>query len=134
MRLVKIVFLVLMSLAVSYGAYAKKDVKKTKTAEEVWANVETLDQYDEDFIKAEIKSLPMPERVKLAKMSVKDTKRAIEAGETASVWYVYPCNLHPAFSSRFEQWCIQGILDRPCAYNYRMVAWYYLCIHRPLIK
>ncbi len=85
MRFVKIALLVLMSLAVSYGAYAKKDVKKTKTAEEVWANVEALDQFDEEFIKGEIKSLPTPERVKLAKMSVKDTKRAIEAGETASV-------------------------------------------------
>jgi len=85
MRFVKIALLVLMSLAISYGTYARKGVDKTKTAEQVWANVEALDQYDEDFIKAEIKSLPTPERVKLAKMSVKDTKRAIEAGETASV-------------------------------------------------
>lgn len=85
MRFVKIALLVLMSLAISYGTYARKGVDKTKTAEQVWANVEALDQYDEDFIKAEIKSLPTPERIKLAKMSIKDTKRAIEAGETASV-------------------------------------------------
>ena len=76
-----------MSLAVSFGAYAKKDVKKAKTAEEVWENVAALDQYDEDFIKAEIKSLPTPERVKLAKMSVKDARQAAEMGKDASVGY-----------------------------------------------
>ena len=85
MRFLKIVLLVFVSFAISYGTYAKNDVEKTKTAEEVWANVEALDQFDEDFIKAEIKSLPSPERVKLAKMSVNDAKRAIAAGEKASV-------------------------------------------------
>lgn len=85
MRFVKIAIIVLMSLGISYGANAKDNVKKTKTAEEVWANVAALEQYDEGFIKAEVKSLPFPERVKLAKMSIKDTKRAIAAGENASV-------------------------------------------------
>ncbi len=87
MRLLKIALLVIVAMAVSYSSYAKKGVVKGKTAEEVWANVAALEQYDEEYITAEVKSLPTPERVKLAKMSVKDAREAALAGETASVGY-----------------------------------------------
>lgn len=87
MRLLKIVLLVVVAMAVSYSSFAKKGVVKGKTAEEVWANVAALDQYDEEYITAEVKSLPTPERIKLAKMSVKDAREAAEAGEVASVGY-----------------------------------------------
>lgn len=87
MKFLKVALLVLVSMTISLGSFARNNEKKTKTAEEVYATIATLDQYDEEFIKAEIKSLPTPERVKLAKMSVKETRRAIEAGEEASVGY-----------------------------------------------
>ncbi len=87
MKVLKIGILMLMAMAISFSTFAKKDVEKTKTAEEVWANVATLNQFDEDFVKAEIKSLPAPEKVKLLKKAVNEAKMARETGEVANVVY-----------------------------------------------
>lgn len=87
MKFLKTTLLVLITMTISMSAFAKSNdnVKGTKTAEQVFATVAAMDQFDKAAITAEVKALPAPERVKLAKMATKDAREALEAGQTASV-------------------------------------------------
>ena len=87
MKFLRTTLLVLITMTLGMSAFAKSNdnVKGSKTAEQVFATVAAMDQFDQAAITAEIKSLPAPERVKLAKMATKDARQALEAGETASV-------------------------------------------------
>ena len=87
MRILKVTILVLAATLFSFSTFAKDNSeKKHNKAENVWTLVESMeDQIDEDIVLAEVKSLLLPERVKLAKMCVKDARNAVENGQTASV-------------------------------------------------
>mgnify|MGYP004448239553 CR=1 FL=1 len=87
MRILKVTILVLAATLFSFSTFAKDNSeKKHNKAENVWTLVESMeDQIDEDIVRAEVKSLTLPERVKLAKMCVKDARNAVENGQTASV-------------------------------------------------
>lgn len=77
MKSFRIIAILLLSLAISSQvSAAKKANKEKKTAESVLAFASSLEAFDADVLRAEIKELSIPERIKLVKLSIADVKKA----------------------------------------------------------
>jgi uncharacterized membrane protein YqaE (UPF0057 family) len=80
-RIIAIIFLVL-ALSTQVNASHKAN-KEKKTAESVLDFARSMETFDADVLRTEIKELSIPERVKLVKLSIADAKKA-EASAVAA--------------------------------------------------
>lgn len=80
-RIVAVLFIV---FALNTQLNARNNTNKVKkTAESVLAFANSMESFDADVLKAEIKELSIPERVKLVRLSIEDVKKA-EASASAT--------------------------------------------------
>jgi len=87
MSKIKSIVLILAVLCISIIQVkaTENPVKEKKTAESVLVLADSFDELTTEnakILKAEIKSLPVGERIKLAKMSIKQAKEGEKTGET----------------------------------------------------
>ena len=85
MKLLKLIAILFFALAINTQVNAStKANREKKTAESVLAFASSMETFDADVLKAEIRKLSIPERVKLVKLSVADAKKAEAAALAAS--------------------------------------------------
>lgn len=117
MKAIKVFAFVLFAFAISVQAKAATETKNT--AETIFAFVGNMETIDAELLKAEIETLTLSEKVKLAEMAIEDVKVAQAAGlkEPSVGMYILAIFIPPVAVGLHTNW------DMPTVWN---VVWCFL--------
>jgi len=110
----KLIAILLFAFALTNQLSAANEIKKEKkTAETVFAFANSMEKFDAEILKAEMKDLSISEKVKLVKMSIADVKQAqLSGSDKPSVGlYVLAVLIPPVAVGIHTDW------GRPTFYN-----------------
>jgi hypothetical protein len=96
MKSIKIITTLLFALGLNIQVNASNKINaEKKTAESVLEFANNMETFDVEVLKAEVKQLSIPERIKLVKLSIKDAKMAEASGKPSAGLYVLALFLPP---------------------------------------
>ena len=114
MKSIRIIAVLFFAFLINYQVYAANEVvKEKKTAETVFAFANSMEKFDSEILKAEMKGLSLSEKVKLVKMSIADVKQAQLSGtdKPSTGLYILAVLIPPLAVGIYTDW------GKPTFYN-----------------